>query len=137
MPAIEPALTRGGLLESALGRRAAAVNEHPPRSSYRLEEPLDGRPWRLLLLFEGEPLTQVVLSVADPPFGSSWADVSEEKELARRDAHDRCLRSTLGRATRRQGPLWVVWEYDWGTVESGYAPQTPESAIVVSYHRGK
>ena len=74
--------------------------------------------------FEKEKLRSASISVADIDEPSSWADWSEEKELARKAAHDQFLISTFGSPSKRLA---------WGKVESLYDPRSGGSSIVVTY----
>jgi len=77
----------------------------------------------VVLWFRGQQLTMVSLMDPDPRFGTSWADYSGEKEMARKASHDAWLARAL--APDRNA--------SWGSVWSGYDERGGFSDIVVKY----
>jgi hypothetical protein len=89
------------------------------------------------LLFEGERLDGYRLWIEGTPYGTSWDDGSEEKELARRDAQDVWLAEMLGVGVRVQRPSGsaLTYSFPWGEVWSGYDPRSAGSDIGVRFRR--
>ena len=54
---------------------------------------------------------------------TSWSDWSRERELARKEAHDKWLNEVIG--TRRSFP--------WGSVSSDFDAKTGGSEITIEY----
>jgi hypothetical protein len=98
---------------------------------------LDGLMFGVKLVFEGEQLDSYSLWLMDARHGSSWRDWSEEKELARRDAHDAWLVVTLGSGERKateKGPE-LHYTFPWGEVRSSFDPRAGSSSIGVHFRR--
>jgi hypothetical protein len=99
---------------------------------------LDGLMFGIKLIFEGERLDSYSLWLMDARHGSSWRDGSEEKELARRDAHDAWLVVTFGSGERRgteKGPE-LRYTFPWGEVWSSFDAGGGSSSIGVRFRRG-
>jgi hypothetical protein len=129
--AVEPGLTRRRFLRSPLARRAKLDVANRSYRTYALAQPLrlDERVVAAELSFEGESLREVSLALVDARFGTSWDDWSQKKELARKAAHTKWLRTFLDGA----GPRWTL---SWGVVESTFDPKGGGSSISIIYgHR--
>jgi hypothetical protein len=118
-------LTRSTFLSSAVGARANVEVKNEPWCSFRFEESEDS--WIVVVYFKEEQLEAVNLSINDPEYGTGWEDWSEERELDRKQAHDRWLRSN-GFVPRNK--------YSWGSVWSDYDPKSGASMIVIRYQSG-
>jgi hypothetical protein len=77
----------------------------------------------VVLWFRGQQLTMVSLMDPDDRFGTSWAEHSLEKEMARKASHDAWLSRVLGPHCK----------FSWGSVWSGYDERGGFSDIVVKY----
>ena len=78
----------------------------------------------VVVVFKGEHLESVSLSINHPKFGSSWEEWSEKKELERKQANDQWL---------TDGGLIPGKNYSWGSVWSEYDPKSGSSMIVIRY----
>lgn len=124
---VGPLLTREQFLASSLARQSRELVRNEPHCSFGLPTvQFDGHSFAWSLWFHGSVLRRVSIECADAEFGSSWADWSEERELARKRFHDSLLQSVLGSD-------WSRERYLWGTVDSGYDSKGGFSSIVVSY----
>ena len=83
-----------------------------------------GEVFFVVLYFYGQQLESIDLANASQEFGTSWNDWSEEKEMKRKEAHDRWLISQTGADAR---------DYDWGSIYSDYDPRSSGSSIVIRY----
>ena len=122
---IAPSLTRDEFLGSSLADGATTHIENEPYHSWKLNGTLRSAGLDLLVVlwFHGQQLTMVSLMDPDPRFGTSWADYSGEKEMARKESHDAWLARAL--APDRNA--------SWGSVWSGYDERGGFSDIVVKY----
>jgi hypothetical protein len=122
---IAPSLTRDQFLGSALADGATTHIENEPYHSWKLNGTFRcaGLELLVVLWFRGQQLIMVSLMDPDPRFGTSWADHSLEKEMARKASHDAWL-------SRALGPHRNV---SWGSVWSGYDERGGFSDIVVKY----
>lgn len=98
---------------------------------------VDGLTFGVSLAFEGERLDGYSIWMADARFGTSWDDGSEEKQLARRDAHDTWLTAALGPGARRPGPTGpeLSYTFPWGEVWSTFDARSGSSTIGVRFRR--
>jgi len=87
---IAPSLTRDQFLGSALADGAATHIENEPYHSWKLNGNFLSAGLELLvvLYFRRQQLTMLSLMDPDDRFGTSWADSSREKEMARKASHD-------------------------------------------------
>jgi hypothetical protein len=120
-----PEVTRSEFLASPLAKGARAIVANEPHHSWQLQgEYASGLPFIVSLYFRGEELAMISLADADKAFvAGDWSRWSEEKELSRKQNHDRWLNSQIGE--RR--------EFPWGRVFSAYAPKSGGSAIGICY----
>jgi hypothetical protein len=125
---IGPSLRRSEFEDAAWAQGAAGMVFNGPWASWKLK----GQYWSLelpftvIVYFEGERLAMLDFCNADPQFGTSWEDYSEEKERRRKQSHDGWLNKSLGRHR----------SFPWGEVTSGDG-RDPHgggaSSIVVRY----
>lgn len=115
-------LTRSAFLSSEEGARANVVVKNEPWCSFSFEEREDS--WIVVVYFKDEHMESVHLSINDSKYGTGWENWSEEKELERKKAHDRWLRSN---------GLVPGMQYSWGSVWSDYDPKSGSSMIVIRY----
>jgi hypothetical protein len=122
---IAPSLTRDQFLGSSLADGATTHIANEPYHSWKLNGTFRSAGLDLLVVlwFHGQQLTMVSLMDPDPRFGTSWADHSLEKEMARKASHDAWL-------SRALPPDRNV---SWGSVWSGYDDRGGFSDIVVKY----
>jgi hypothetical protein len=122
---VETSLTREAFLASPAAAEREIFTQNEPWCSYKLSKvPHADTEFIVILFFHGERLTDVHLFDAYPPLtGESWADWSEEKELARKERHEEWLRQ------------WdaPVGKYSWGEVWSEYDPRSGSSDIGIRY----
>ena len=96
-------------------------------------ETLAGENFIVTLAFDGERLRSYDLRLADPKYGTSWDDYSEEKQLAMRDAHDAWLMPQLGSGERKpsmRGPE-LYYSFLWGEVWSTFDAKGGSTSIIV------
>lgn len=98
------------------------VVKNEPWCSFHFEDREDSL--GIVVVFRGERLKSVSISIDDPRFGSGWEDWSEKKELERKQANDRWL---TGKG------LVPGKNYAWGSVWSEYDPKSGSSMIVIRY----
>jgi hypothetical protein len=121
-----PGLMRDDFLSSELGRAARPVVISEPHATYGVEVgpgELAAQPFWLELQFHKTALDAVQLVLQAPEFGHGWSEWSEERETARKAAHDRWLID----ADVAPG------SYAWGTVESEFDKRSGGSVIIVRY----
>jgi hypothetical protein len=126
---IGPSLTRDQFLASPLAAGATTLIKNEPYHSWALKGPFRsaGLDLNLVLWFHGQKLTRVSLMDRDPRFGTSWAEYSLEKEMARMASHDAWLSRVLPKQRT----------YPWGRVWSGYDERGGFSDIIVIYGADK
>lgn len=96
-----------------------------PFRSYALGKRIIGdRIFHVVLYFYKEKLESIHLADSSEEFGASWDEWSEEKELKRKEAHDRWLIAETGNASH---------VYRWGEIISPYDPRSGGSSITIRY----
>jgi hypothetical protein len=97
----------------------------------------DGKALGVALHFEGDRLYGYSVSLADPRYGTSWDDYTEEKQIAKRDAHDALLVASLGQGTREPSPRGPELRYalPWGDVWSTFDAKGGSTSIGVRFRR--
>ena len=122
---ISPSLTRDQFLAGKLAHGATTHVDNEPYHSWKLDGTFrsSGLDLLVVLWFHGQQLTMVSLMNPDPRFGTSWADYSLEKEMARKTSHDAWLSRVLP----------SPHNLSWGSVWSGYDDKGGFSDIVVRY----
>ncbi len=121
---IGPETTREGFEASAVGRSSEVSVRNEPWCSYAL--PLlhmEGRTFGATIYFYGEEAESISLTIADPAFGSSWEDWSDENERRRHIAHEEWLAETIG-AER---------DFSWGIVWAGRDAKTTDAHMIIRY----
>ena len=124
---ILPALTRAQFLATSAFSEASESVRNEPWCSYRLPgipQPHTDTELIIVLQFHGESLVWLSLCHDAARFGNSWADASEERELARKVFHDRWLAGSL---RLRAG------KHAWGEVSSFHDAKSGGSSIIVRY----
>ncbi|HEV2293593.1 MAG TPA: hypothetical protein VGR35_07045 [Tepidisphaeraceae bacterium] len=120
---IAPRLTRDLFANSSMVARATTASD--PNGKYhkwRLRQCRSaGVAFFVEITFEEQRLMMLMMADENPRFGTSWADHSLEKEMARKASHDAWLTRTLGPQR----------EFPWGKVWSGYEDRSGGSSIVV------
>jgi hypothetical protein len=95
---------------------------------------LGGRRYLVIVRRRGEGIAQITLVDSDPAFGASWDDYTEEKELARRAAHDVMLERDLGEPTRvDEAHFYKEWTFRWGKVISAHDPRGGSTDVQIIY----
>jgi hypothetical protein len=124
---ISPSLTREEFLASGLARGSRELVRNEPHCTFALPAvQFDAHQFAWSLSFHGSHLRSVSIACADPEFGSSWSDWSEERERARKQCHDSLLASVLGADWSRQ-------RFTWGSVYSVFDQKSGGSSIGVTY----
>jgi hypothetical protein len=121
-----PTWTRTRFLASELGARAMPLVTNEPWASYRLAlTPGEVGPFpaSVALFFHGESLRWISIMDLSPAFGTSWSDLSEEKELLRKSAHDHWLAASGA----------PPGQHPWARVWSEYEPRSGYSSIAIRY----
>jgi len=122
---ISPTLTRTEFLQTPAFSGASISVRHEPWCSYDVSGiPQADTELYLVFRFHGERLDTLDLSHSAPRFGTSWADWSEERELARKAFHEQWLARVLRVRPGR---------YPWGMISSCYDPKGGCSAILIRY----
>ena len=122
---ISPVLSRSQFLQMPAFSGAAVSVSNEPWCSYILagiaqpETELS-----ITFQFHGEQLLSLGLMHGAARFGSSWADWSEERELARKSFHERWLVRELG---------VQPGDYSWGSISSHYDNRGGFSSITIQY----
>ena len=119
---ISPALSRMDFLASPDGAGSTVYVSNEPYRSFSLATRQDGA--GVIVFFEGETLTGVHLSVADPSRGATWADWSRENEMQRKAANDEWLDAH---------GVSPGMPYAWGSVWSGYDDKSGFSRAEIWY----
>jgi hypothetical protein len=117
---IDRDVSPSALLASPLG--AHATREDLPAGwthVYLGSGDSDGKALGVALHFEGDRLYGYSVSLADPRYGTSWDDYTEEKQIAKRDAHDALLVASLGQGTREPSPRGGVYVVATMATDSG------------------
>jgi hypothetical protein len=126
---VSPTLARGTFLANAVSDKCRVLVRNEPYCSFAMPSALfDGQRIEWSLWFTGQELSRVSISVANDEFDSSWANWSEEKELARKKQHDSLLKSVFGSDM-------VNYEFPWGEAVSIYDGKGGASSIIVVYSR--
>ena len=122
---IGPRLSRSEFLSLPVGKAAKIVVKNEPFCSYNIgRHKISGLIFIVIIYFYNESLESVSLTSVDEKSGQSWADWSEEKELEKKEIHDRWLNQMLGKSSSH---------YKWGEVWSGYDPKAGFSSIEIRY----
>ena len=97
----------------------------------------DGNAFGVALHFDGDRLYGYSVSLADPRYGTSWDDYTEEKQFAKRNAHDAWLIASLGEGTREPSPRGPELRYalPWGDVWSTFDARGGSTSIGVRFRR--
>jgi hypothetical protein len=135
---IGSAVTRTVFLASPLAAQERCVDVSTGWTQvYLTPQAVDGLTFGVKVVFEGEQLDGYSLWIVDARYGTSWDNWSEEKELARRDAHDTWLTAALGPGERRlssNGPD-LSYSFSWGEVWSTFDARGGSSTIGVRWRR--
>lgn len=119
-------LTRSAFESSPLGRESNPNDVGTGWVHFDLPNQTSGdRTFGVRVSFEGDRFDGFSLWLVDARYGTSWDDASEEKELARKGAHDAWLTEMLG-AKR---------DFPWGEAWSTYDPRALSSTIGVRFRR--
>ena len=122
---IASSLSRSQFLQTAAFSAASVSVRNEPWCSYRLPSiPQPDTELFIVLQFHGEQLLSLNLTHGAARFGTSWADWSEERELALKAFHERWLSTEL-----RTPP----GEYPWGSISSHYDAKGGFSSITLQY----
>jgi hypothetical protein len=135
---IDRGVSPSALLASPLG--AHATREDLPAGwthVYLGSGDSDGKALGVQLHFEGGRLYGYSVSLTDARYGTSWDDYSEEKQIAKRDAHDAWLVASLGQGTREPSPCGPELRYalPWGDVWSTFDARGGSTSIGVRFRR--
>ena len=122
---ISSSLSRSQFLQTAAFSAASVSVRNEPWCSFRLPSiPQPDTELFISLQFHGEQLLSLDLSHGAARFGTSWAEWSEQRELARKAFHERWLVSEL---------LLHLGDYSWGAISSYYDANGGFSFITVRY----
>lgn len=121
---IGPHLSRTEFLSLPVGKSASIVVKNEPFCSYNIgTHEISGLVFSITVYFYDELLESVNISSVDNE-SASWSDWSEQKELEKKEGHDRWLKNLLGKASS---------QYKWGEVWSGYDSKAGFSSIEIWY----
>ena len=118
-------LSRSEFLYLPVGKAAKIVVKNEPFCSYNIgQHEISDLVFVVIIYFYGELLESVSLTSVDDKTSESWTDWSEEKELEKKEIHERWLNQLLGKSS---------FQYKWGEVWSGYDPKAGFSSIEIRY----
>jgi hypothetical protein len=121
---IGPHLSRTEFLSLPVGKSASIVVKNEPFCSYSIgTHEISGLVFSVAVYFYDELLESVNISSVDNE-SASWSDWSEQKELEKKEVHDRWLKKLLRKASSH---------YKWGEVWSGYDSKGGFSSIEIRY----
>ena len=121
---IGPHMSRSEFLSLPVGKSASIVVRNEPFCSYNIgRHEISGLVFAVTIYFYNELLESVSISSVDNE-STSWSDWSEEKELKKKEMHDRWLKKLVGKASSH---------YKWGEVWSGYDSKAGFSSIEIRY----
>ena len=121
---VGPHLSRTEFLSLPVGKSASVVVKNEPFCSYNIgRHEISGLVVSVTVYFYDELLESVNISSVDNE-SASWSDWSEQKELEKKEVHDRWLKNLLGKASSH---------YNWGEVWSGYDSKSGFSSIEIRY----
>jgi|SRR5688572_601477 len=121
---IGPHLSRTEFLSLPVGKSASIVVKNEPFCSYNIgRHEISGLVFSITVYFYDELLESVNMSSVDNE-SASWSDWSEQKELEKKEVHDRWLKNLLGKASS---------QHKWGEVWSGYDSKAGFSSIEIRY----
>jgi hypothetical protein len=122
---IGPRLSRTEFLSIPIGKSASIVVKNEPYCSYNIgRHEISGLVFIVIIYFYDELLESVNLTSVNDKSSESWSDWSEQKELERKEIHDRWLKNILGNASSN---------YKWGEVWSDYDSKAGFSSIEIRY----
>jgi len=126
---IGPSLSRDVFLSTRAFQQASVCIRNEPWCSYDLSPIAQSETnLHLRLQFHDQGLVSISISHAAPRFGTSWADWSEEKELALKAFHESWLNQELHLSPGA---------YSWGEIQSCYDSKGGSSFINLSYRSTK
>jgi hypothetical protein len=119
-------------------RLPLATHPRSPDGASPIGELSNGKRFHVGLHFQGQRLANITLALSDAAYGTSWDDASEEKERARKAAHETLITADLGAPTMSEAPVpgmleLTTWSRPWGKIESIYDARTGGSEVRVSY----
>lgn len=121
---IGPHLSRTEFLSRPAGKSTSIVVKNEPFCSYNIgSHEISGLIFTITVYFYDELLESVSMSSVDNE-SASWSDWSEQKELEKKEVHDRWLKDLLGK---------VSSQHKWGEVWSGYDSKAGFSSIEIRY----
>ena len=121
-----PKLTRAEFLRMPVAAASTPGDRHGPWSRYQLPVvPQRDTELYAVLHFEAERLASLDLFHSAERFGRSWAEWTQQRELARKAFHEHWLAAELGLKEGR---------YRWGEIRSVYDPRGGASLISITYH---
>ena len=120
-----PRLSRSEFLSFPIGKSAKIVVKNEPFCSYNIgKHEISGFIFAVTIYFYYETLESISISSVDNE-STLRSDWSEEKELEKKEIHDRWLNQMLGKSSSHY--------YKWGEVWSGYDPKAGFSSIEIRY----
>jgi hypothetical protein len=120
-----PRLSRAEFLAATWAHNASDFVVNEPWHSWKLSGTYLSAsiPFVVILYYHGEKLSLVETCHSDPKFGTSWSDYTIEKEMQRKESHDRWLDTCLGHERT----------YSWGRVASVHDSKGGGTTIMVRY----
>ena len=118
-------LNKQTFLSSELGKSSKEIISNQEWSTFNTGiHSIRGELFVLGLSFFGADLVEFDLTNVQPGEKRTWSDWSKEKEMARKDRHDKWLANQLGKPP---------YKLAWGQVFSVYDQQSGGSSIIVRY----
>ncbi len=122
---IDSSLSKNTFLSSELQASSKETVSNKEWSSFNTGiHRICGESFVLSLSFFGADLVEFHLTNVQPGEKDTWSDWSEEKEMARKNRHDKWLANQLGKPP---------YKFAWGQVFSVYDQKSGGSLIVVRY----
>lgn len=117
--------TRSEFLDSTLAQKAKTEITNEPYTSWRIRSSQwNNQWWTILVRFNEEKLTSIILAVWDDETGPKWENWSEKVERKLAEHHSTALVQMLGASPHK---------FPWGVVESLYDEKSTESYIRIEY----
>lgn len=130
---LEATTSEAALLSAMVENARPLVHNGPYRSYLLPQTTLQGRTFNPSAYFNDGRLESVYLTWADPNIkgGSPWEDFSFERERSIADADAAWLTNALGQA----GAGRKTYQFDWGSIWSGFDERSGFSSVILRYNR--
>jgi hypothetical protein len=142
---ITPRTTRQDFISSTLYSISEPLNQNVPWSRYGFRPAVaSGEQYAGDICFRSGAIYSVALSSLRPEFGTSWNDMSAEKERARHEFHKRLLQDIIKRPPdeviargQDQRDADIQFRFSWGTVSACTDFKSGGCDIFIKYEAGR